>query len=123
GPFLARQPAPVVDEHLYGDVIRTGVEVRAHSAGDRVDVPPYADRVDQPVVAAVDEVRVVEAETLEIAGVVGQPQVRRRVPPRDLPRGRRVGREHAYLLGHQQLVRSEDLARPRRVLGRDEVRV
>src|SRR4051794_32039679 len=104
-------------------MVGAGVEMRLDPRRDRIDVAPRADRVDEPVVAPVGEVVVIETEPAQVVGVVGQPQVRRRVPPGDLAGSARVGRKDADLLRREQLAGAERLARPRRVLRRDEVGV
>src|SRR4051812_22627484 len=114
---------PVVDEHLHGDMVSARVEMRLDACGHRVDVAPCADRVDEPVVASVGEVVVAEAEAAQVVRVVGQPQVRRRVPPRDLARHACVRRQHTHLLRGEQLAGAEGLPSPRGVLGRNEVGV
>ena len=66
---------------------------------------------------------VAEAEPAQVGDVVGQLQVALGVGAGGGPRGRAVlGQDHG-LLGDQQLVRAEDLARERGVLDRAEVRV
>src|SRR5438309_2928926 len=99
-------------------MIGTGVQMRPHPSRDRVYITPSTDGVDQPVVAAVGEVLVAEAEARQVGRVVGQPQVGRGVPARDLASSARVARQDADLLRNQQLAGTEDLPSFRGVLGR-----
>ena len=98
-------------------MVGTGVEVRLHARRHRVDVAPCADRVDQSVVATVGEVLGTEAEAGKVGRVVGQPEVRRRVPTRDLASRSRVRGQDADLFGNEQLAGPKNLPGLRGVLG------
>src|ERR1700722_2604063 len=57
-------------QNLYGDLVCSGVQVLAYSGRDGAGGAPGHHGVDEPVAAAVHEIRVVEAELPQIVQVV-----------------------------------------------------
>src|SRR4051812_1482623 len=110
-------------EGLHADVVGAGVEMRAHDLGDLLRAALRDDRVEQPVGAAVGEVVLREAEVEQVARVVAQAEVERRVLAGDGLRARPIVLDDARHLGRDQLVGAEPLAGRARVLDRHEVRV
>ena len=97
-------------------------EMRAQALLHLVGVAPQHHRVDEPVGAAVRQLRLGEADAQPVVAVIVEHHVARQLLAPERARLRRIGFQRNLLLGHQPLVGSEDPCRLRRVLRRRVVR-
>jgi hypothetical protein len=111
-PLGVRDPTPLRGQHLYGDVVRTRIEVLTDSADHRVGVAPGHEGVDEGVGAPVGcEVVVGESEVPEVVHVVGLGEVSAGVGLAHPARLRRVGFQQHRLFRAQKWADAEDRRR------------
>ena len=84
---------------------------------------PRNDGVDQSITSAVVELVGGESLPHEVVAIVRLCEISAEMHPGDAPGFAGIGLEQHLLVGRENLVRTEDRARARRVIGRDEVGV
>ncbi len=109
-------------DRLEADMRGARVEMRVQLALDRRGVAPGDHRVDEPVVAAIGELGLGEADAEPVVAIIGQAHVARQLLAAERAGFRGVGLQADLLLDGEPFRRTEDRLGLLGVLGRDVVR-